>query len=134
MAEIISETVRTRSTNLNPVTSAVPVREATYTQTTEYLIYFFFGFLEILLAFRLVLKLAGASQLSGFVRFIYGLTGVAIMPFEGMFRRGFAPGLETASVLEPSTLVALIVYPVLVWGIIKLMRIFSGERQVEAVV
>lgn len=104
---------------------------ASNTQTTEYLVYYFFGALEILLAFRLVLKLLGASTLSGFVRFIYGLTGIFVMPFEGIFRRAFAQGVETTSVLEPATLVALVVYIILAWGIVKLVRISSGEQQPE---
>ncbi|OGC68396.1 hypothetical protein A2415_01410 [candidate division WWE3 bacterium RIFOXYC1_FULL_39_7] len=102
---------------------------ATSFQTIEYLIYFFFGTLEILLAFRLVLKLTGASIASGFVGLIYSLTGVFILPFEGIFRRGYTQGIETTSVLEPSTLVAIIVYAVLAWGIVNLIRIFSGEKQ-----
>src|SRR4030042_719117 len=123
MAEIIKETTTTQEDN-------APVkREATGFQTFEYLVYFFFGALEILLAFRLVLKLAGASIGSAFVGLIYGLTGVFILPFEGIFRKGVAQGLETTSVLEPSTLVAVIVYAVLAWGIVKLVRIASGEQQ-----
>lgn len=119
MAEENNETVK-----IAPV-----VNVATNSQTTEYLVYFFFGVLEILLAFRLVLKLMGASLASAFVGFIYGLTGFFILPFEGIFRRGFTQGLETTSVLEPSTLVAIIVYAVLALGIVKLVRIFSGEKQ-----
>jgi len=61
---------------------------------------------------------------------IYGLTGIFIWPFEGIFRRGFAQGVETTSVLEPATLVALIVYAILAWGIVKLIRIYSMEKQV----
>lgn len=99
-------------------------------QTTEYLIYFFFGALEILLAFRLILKLAGAG-LSDFVNIIYGITGIFILPFEGIFRRGYTEGIETTSVLEPSTLVAIVVYALLAWGIVKLFRVLSGEHQVE---
>ncbi|OGD10605.1 hypothetical protein A2397_01210 [Candidatus Amesbacteria bacterium RIFOXYB1_FULL_44_23] len=95
----------------------------------EYLIYFLLGTLEILLGFRLVLKLTGASVASAFVGLIYGLTGIFILPFEGIFRKGFAQGVETTSVLEPATLVALIVYAVLALGIVKLLRIISGERQ-----
>jgi hypothetical protein len=107
-----------------------PVKtKATNIQTAEYLIYFFFGFLEILLAFRLVLKLAGASLTSGFVRGIYAITGIFILPFEGIFRRGFAQGVETTAVLEPSTIVAILVYILLAWGIVKLARISSGEKQ-----
>jgi len=93
------------------------------------LVYFFFGLLEILLAFRLLLKLTGASMSSSFVGLIYNLTGIFILPFEGIFRRGFSQGLETTSVLEPATLVAVIVYAVLAWGIVKLIRISSGEKQ-----
>jgi len=63
------------------------------------------------------------------VGLIYGLTGIFILPFEGIFRKGFAQGVETTSVLEPATLVALIVYAVLALGIVKLLRIISGERQ-----
>lgn len=54
-----------------------------------------------------------------------------MLPFEGIFRRGFTHGLETTSVIEPSVAVALIVYAILAWGIVKLMRIFSGEKQVN---
>lgn len=112
-----------------PVKIAPVVNVATDSQTVEYLIYFLFGVLEVLLAFRLVLKLTGANSGSSFVGLIYGVTGILIAPFEGIFRRLFAQGVETTSVLEPSTFVALIVYAVLAWGIVKLVRIFSGEQQ-----
>lgn len=104
---------------------------ASNSQTTEYLIYYFFGALEILLAFRLILKLTGASLTSGFVAMIYGLSNIFVWPFEGIFRRAFAQGVETTSVLEPATLVALAVYAVVAWGIVKLVRISSGEQQSE---
>ena len=120
MTEIIQETVSTSASN-----------QATNSQTTEYLVYFAFGLLEVLLAFRLVLKMTGASLASGFVSMIYTLTGIFIMPFEGIFRRGFAQGVETTSILEPATLVALIVYVIVAWGIVKLVRISSGEKQPE---
>lgn len=133
MAEISKETITTQGNNINPVmnttTKNTSVKStATSSQSIEYLIYFFFGALEVLLAFRLVLKLTGASIASGFVGLIYGLTGIFILPFEGIFRRGYTQGVETTSVLEPSTLVAIIVYAVLAWGIVKLIRILSGEQ------
>ena len=129
MAEVIKETVKTQDNDTNPVVVSQVQTKATSSQTVEYLIYFFFGALEILLAFRLVLKLTGASMASAFVGLIYGLTGIFILPFEGIFRRGFAQGIETTSVLEPSTLVAIIVYGFLAWGIIKLLRILSGKQE-----
>jgi len=105
------------------------IDKATSSQRMEYIIYFFFGALEILLAFRLILKLMGASLASTFVRLIYGITGIFILPFNGIFRRGYTPGLETTSILEPATLVAIIVYIILAWGIVKFVRISSGEQQ-----
>ena len=87
--------------------------------------------LEILLAFRFILKLAGASRSSAFVNFIYGLTGIFILPFEGIFRRAVTQGIETTAVLEPSTMVALAVYAVLAWGIVILVRIFSREKHID---
>jgi len=129
MAEIIKETITTQKDNTNRITTNPAKREATSSQTVEYLVYFFFGALEVLLAFRLIFKLTGASLSSAFVGLIYGLTGIFILPFEGIFRRGFTQGIETTSVLEPSTLVALIVYAVLAWGIVKLLRILSGKQQ-----
>jgi len=104
-------------------------KEATGSQTFERIIYFLFGVLEILLVFRLVLKLTGANVLSVFVGIVYGLTNIFILPFEGIFRRGFTSGIETTSVFEPSTLIAIIVYGVLAWGVVRLVRILSGQRQ-----
>lgn len=122
MGVSVKETVTTQA--VNP--------KATSSQTVEYLVYFLFGILEVLLAFRLVFKLTGASLTSGFVSLIYGLTGIFILPFEGIFRRGFAQGVETTSVLEPSALAAIVVYAVLAWGIVALLKILSGEqRQAE---
>ncbi|KKS31345.1 MAG: hypothetical protein UV00_C0011G0021 [candidate division WWE3 bacterium GW2011_GWF1_42_14] len=131
MTEIVQETVTTENvaTNTDKIMTTPVKAGATKSETTEYLIYYIFGALEILLAFRLVLKILGASTSSAFVGFIYGLSGIFIMPFEGIFRRGVSEGLETASVLEPATLVAIIVYAFVGWGIVKLVRISSGEQQ-----
>lgn len=105
---------------------ATPVRAgATNKETTEYLIYFFFGLLEILLTFRLILKITGANAASSFVRLVYGITGIFVLPFQGIFRQAYA----STSVLEPSVIVAIFVYILLAWGIVKLLRISSGEQQ-----
>lgn len=129
MTEIVKKTVTTQNEGPREAVTTERKSVATGSQTVEYLIYFFFGALEILLAFRLILKLTGASFASGFVGLIYGLTGIFVLPFEGIFRKGYTQGVETTSILEPSTVVAILVYAVLAWGIVKLIRIFSGEKQ-----
>ncbi len=136
MTEIRKETVTQQGSNVNPVvssqTKSVAVKsKVSSTQTISYLIYYIFGALEILLAFRLVLKLLGASMASPFVNMVYGLSRLFIMPFEGIFRRAVTQGIETTSVLEPSTIVAMIVYALLAWGIVKLTQISSGEQPTE---
>lgn len=141
MTEITEETVTSQNNEADtvpnnrtdeesdPVIATQVETAATSFQTIEYLVQFFFGALEILLVSRLVFKLAGASSMSAFVSFIYGLTGIFILPFEGIFRKGTSQGLETASILEPATLIALIVYAILAWGIVKLVHIISGEKK-----
>lgn len=131
MTEIVEESVTTQNEGPKAAVTTEVKRVASSSQTVEYLIYFMLGALEILLAFRLVLKLMGASMASGFVSLIYSLTRIFILPFEGIFRRGTTQGIETTAVLEPSTLVAIVVYAILAWGIVKLVKIFSGEKQVS---
>jgi hypothetical protein len=129
MTEIVQESVTTQNDGRKEAVTTETKSVASSSQTVEYLIYFLFGILEILLGFRLVLKLMGASVASGFVNLIYSITGIFILPFEGIFRRATTEGIETTSILEPSTLVAIIVYVILAWGIVKLIKIFSGEKQ-----
>lgn len=115
---------------LYKLTTITPVKiGATNSQTNEYLVYYFFGTLDTLLAFRIILKLLGASTSSFFVNFIYNLSKIFILPFEGIFRRVTTQGVETTSIIEPSAIVAVIVYGILAVGIVKLIRIFSGEEQ-----
>lgn len=126
MAQFVKKTVVSETNDSTPM--VVTETQTTPSQTLEYLVYFAFGVLEILLLFRLVLKLLGASTASGFVRFVYGLSGVFIMPFEGIFRRAVTNGIETASILEPATIVAIIVCAILCWGVLYLMRVLMGQE------
>ena len=131
MTTITKETTNVPGASANTIAKTPTKRDASDSLTAERMVYFLFGILEVLLAFRLIFKLAGASLASGFVSFIYVLSGIFILPFVGIFHRGFAEGVETKAVLEPETLVALIVYAVLAWGIVKLIRILSGNRQIS---
>jgi uncharacterized membrane protein len=81
--------------------------------------YFILGVLEVLLLIRLLLRLLGANEASGFVAFIYSLTHIFVGPFNGIFNDQ-ALG---RSVFETSTLVAMIVYALLAWGIVSLGRL-----------
>lgn len=135
MTEITKETITTqtpvaRQTTVQQIGES-EAREVSSSRTIEYVVYFFLGMIEILLAFRFMLKLTGASTASAFVRGIYSVTNIFVMPFEGIFRRAVNQGAETSSIFEPSTLVAMLVYAVIAWGIVKMVRILSGEHQPE---
>lgn len=129
MTEIIKESVTSENEGQTAAVTTEIKREASSSQTIEYIIYFIFGLLNILLAFRFILKLTGASTSSIFVNFIYDLSRVLILPFEGIFNRGSAQIMESTSIFEPATIVAIIVYAILAWGIVKLIKIFSKEKQ-----
>jgi hypothetical protein len=124
MAEIIKEVVINRDGEKSTASSSTKSLVSS-SETTERVIYYFFGLIEVLLAFRLILKVTGASTSSGFVSGIYGIAGIFSMPFDGIFRKGYASGLT----FEPGTLVAIVVYALLAWGIVKMLQVFSGEVQ-----
>lgn len=110
-------------------TLTVENNKADKSQSANYTIYYLFGVVEVLLFFRLVFKLTGANPASGFVNFIYSLTQIFILPFVGIFHSATTQGDVVTAVLEPSVLVAMVVYIVLAWGITQLVEIVSGRLQ-----
>lgn len=76
------------------------------------------GVIEVLLAFRLLLRALGANPASGFSQFIYGVSGPFAIPFVGVV----APTVAGRAVIEWSTLLAMLVYMVVAFGIVKLMQ------------
>ena len=128
MTEIIKETVTTQEGTQMASTPTIVEPKVATSQTVEYVIYFLFGVLEVLLVFRLILKMMGANMGSMFVNFIYSITGIFTLPFRGIFSQTATPGLENAAIFEPATLIAIIVYAVLAYGIVRLFRIMSGKK------
>jgi len=97
--------------------------------TVRRVTYYILGILEVLLAFRLVLKLLGANPGSGFVSFIYSISQVFLAPFTAIFRSLATDGIETKAVLEPGTIIAMIVYALIAWGIVKLAIIMRENKK-----
>jgi hypothetical protein len=87
------------------------------------------GVLEILLACRFVLKLLGANTKSIFVSVVYSVSQIFLHPFSGIFRSAVTKGIETKSVFEPGTIIAVIVYALVAWGIVKLIEISRASRK-----
>lgn len=95
------------------------------------IIYYLLGILEVVLGFRFVLKLLGANPESGFVDFVYGLSGIFVAPFNAIFTTPEAAGNVVKAVMEPATLIAMLVYFLLVLGVVRLIDIFITEHPEE---
>ena len=90
------------------------------------IVYLILGILEAFFAFRLIFKLLGANPGSTFVSLIYTVSGAFLAPFSGIFRTAVSKGIETKSVLEPTTLIAMIVYALIAYGIVVLIKISAA--------
>lgn len=114
-----------------------PINEGPIIQSNEgilkarKIVYYILGVLEVLLAFRLVFKILGANPQSPFVSFIYTVSQSFLAPFSGIFRSAVTKGIEAQSVLEPTTIVAMIVYAVVAWGIVKLIEIGKPRQNTQ---
>ncbi len=91
------------------------------------LIYYILGVLEVLLAFRLVLKILGSNPENMFVNAIYTSSNIFLTPFSGIFSSVATEGIETNAVLEPAVIIAMIVYALIVYGIVKLIEIIINR-------
>src|SRR5215470_10482891 len=107
-----------------PVQPVEPVLVETPAHRAGQIVYFAFGVLEALLIIRLVMKLLGANPDAGFSQLIYGVTFPFVALFQGVFPN---PG-GSSGVLELSTLLALIVYTLVAWGIVRLIYLLAERR------
>lgn len=81
------------------------------------IVWYISGLLEVLLAFRFVLKLLGANAAAGFTSFIYGATHIFAAPFLNVFKITRVEG----SIFEWTTLLAMLVYWLVAFAITKLL-------------
>ena len=78
---------------------------------------FLLGVLEVVLVLRFIFRLLGASQDNSFLLFLYNLSQVFVAPFHGIFHDQV---LGTHSIFELSTLIAMVVFALLGWGLVAL--------------
>jgi hypothetical protein len=86
--------------------------------------YFVLGVLEVVLLLRFLFRFLGANQDSDFVMFLYNLSHVFVAAFNGIF----SDQALGKSVFETSTLIAMIVYALLAWGIVSLGRVLFAPN------
>jgi len=81
------------------------------------------GILEILLGLRFLLKLIAANPNSGFAVFIYGITKPLVAPFTALVGTPTSGG----TILELTTLIAMAVYALLFWVVVRGVRIATNR-------
>lgn len=92
------------------------------------IVWYLIGLIEILLAFRFLLKLFGANANAGFTSFIYSISMPLVIPFTTVFGTSRIEG----SLFEWTTLLAMFVYLIIGWGIIQLFLIGKTVSTPEA--
>jgi hypothetical protein len=88
-------------------------------------IWLLFGIVVGILAIRFVLKLLGANEAAGFASFIYGASAPFVAPFSNLFAN---PG-SGGSVLELTTMIAIVVYLLVAWLIARVIWLLAGESR-----
>lgn len=79
-------------------------------------LWYILGLIEVLLVFRIILKVLGANA-TGFTSMIYAITTPLALPFAGIL----PASISGASVMEWSTIIAAFVYLCLTWGLVYLL-------------
>ncbi len=131
------EVVRTTKTVVPPVVTpdhpAKVFRKKKRIFRAYQMIWYVLAVIEVLLAFRMVLKALGANQFSGFTTLVYALSGPFAGPFNGMFQTSVT---QTGSVFEWSTIIAAAVYAIIAFALVQLIHMIKpvSKQEVEATV
>jgi len=92
------------------------------------IVWYLLGLLEVLLAFRFVLKLTGANPEAGFTSLIYAITWPFTSPFLAVFKMTTVQG----SIFEWTTLLAMLVYFMVAFAIVRLFLMGKTVSTPEA--
>ena len=90
-------------------------REAIY-KVTQF-IWLLFGALEALIGIRVILMLIGANPANPFALLVYELSDLFLWPFRNIVAN---PGFQN-HILEITSIIAMIVYPLVGWAIVRLI-------------
>jgi hypothetical protein len=125
VAEEIREVQETTTQDGNSVQKTQRVTDtrgdAEHTRTVaERIVWYIAGVLLTFMAFRFILSLLGANRSNAFADFIYSVTYPFVAPFFGLFGYKVEYGVAR---FEIETLVAMAVYALIAWGIVKLINI-----------
>lgn len=124
-----TQTVKTSSNqpavNTGSAQSAYGTKKAIF--RLYQVVWYVLGVVEVLLISRILLKLIGANLESGFTSFIYSISA----PFAAPFRGVLGESTSMQSIIEWSTIIAMAVYAVVAFGIVKLFQLIKPTTEKE---
>ncbi len=103
-------------------TTAIRIQRFTYD-----IIYYVLWIVELLLVLRFVLKLLGINPANELVALLYAVSGALLTPFSNMF----APSNFNNMVFEPSVLIAMVVYAVVAYVLVSLLRMIEYKEPTQ---
>jgi hypothetical protein len=130
-----TNTVQTTPSTTTPPNVAAAVDESPHTAYRKkkaifryyQAVWYILGVIETVLIFRFLFKLIGANPDSGIVALVYNLSAPFAIPFIGVTS---TQGINN-NVFEFTTLIAMLVYLVIAWGIVKLAQFIKPTSAEE---
>ncbi len=94
-------------------------------ERAKQIVWFIVGLIIAVIALRFVLLVLGANPANGFASFIYGLSGIFVAPFQGIFGSEPAYG---RSYFETASLIAMAVYLLAGWIINRVLELVMAPK------
>lgn len=88
-------------------------------------VHFIFGVIIAFIVLRFILLLLGANTGNLFVDLVYGVSGVFVAPFYGVFNNTPVFG---QSIIDVSSIVAIVVYALISWALGALVTLGTRRR------
>ena len=121
-----------RETTSSGGDSTVKKQRVSHTEYTpgvviaQRVIWFIAGLFSVIIALRFIFLLLGANQGAWFTDIVYGLSTPLVSPFLGIFG---APTYGVA-VFEASSLLAIVIYSLIAWGLAKLVTLTRPHDEI----
>jgi uncharacterized protein YggT (Ycf19 family) len=114
------QTTKVTKETVNPEQPGNLQKKKTIFKTYQ-VIWYILGVVEVLLAFRIVLKILAANPGNSIISFIYSISDPLALPFATIF----GVTITKNTVVEWSTILAMVIYAVVAFGIVQLLLIFK---------
>lgn len=90
------------------------------------IVWFVIGLINVIITLRFIFLLLGANQGAGFTDFVYSVSAPLVAPFVGIF----GEPVYGESVFEISSLLAIVIYTLIGWGIAKLLTLARPQYEI----